>query len=146
MWLNFSWWSRFCFLVLHSGGAERLHQFLMLYDEHTVWITSEFIIILPLEVVVWYTICCMRFASAGTKLWSNVMEILDEKDGVDTELLVYAMTLVNKVGEHYLVNTYYYCHQIVIFIFSDPQSFRPYYILKRHTELKCDQHLKIISV
>uniref|UniRef100_A0A672ZNZ3 Formin homology 2 domain containing 3b n=1 Tax=Sphaeramia orbicularis TaxID=375764 RepID=A0A672ZNZ3_9TELE len=32
----------------------------------------------------------------GTKLWSNVMEILDEKDGVDTELLVYAMTLINK--------------------------------------------------
>lgn len=26
------------------------------------------------------------------------MEILEEKDGVDTELLVYAMTLVNKVG------------------------------------------------
>ena len=25
------------------------------------------------------------------------MEILDEKDGVDTELLVYAMTLLNKV-------------------------------------------------
>ncbi|XP_058878929.1 FH1/FH2 domain-containing protein 3-like isoform X7 [Acipenser ruthenus] len=32
----------------------------------------------------------------GTKIWSNAMEILDEKDGVDTELLVYAMTLVNK--------------------------------------------------
>ncbi|KAM6909848.1 FH1/FH2 domain-containing protein 3 [Xenentodon cancila] len=32
----------------------------------------------------------------GAKLWSNVMEILDEKDGVDTELLVYAMTLINK--------------------------------------------------
>ncbi|XP_053216810.1 FH1/FH2 domain-containing protein 3 isoform X14 [Podarcis raffonei] len=32
----------------------------------------------------------------GVKLWSNVMEILEEKDGVDTELLVYAMTLVNK--------------------------------------------------
>ncbi|XP_039592632.1 FH1/FH2 domain-containing protein 3-like isoform X6 [Polypterus senegalus] len=32
----------------------------------------------------------------GTKLWSNAMEILDEKDGVDTELLVYAMTLINK--------------------------------------------------
>ncbi|XP_038567624.1 FH1/FH2 domain-containing protein 3 isoform X3 [Micropterus salmoides] len=32
----------------------------------------------------------------GIKLWSNVMEILDEKDGVDTELLVYAMTLINK--------------------------------------------------
>ncbi|XP_047455684.1 FH1/FH2 domain-containing protein 3 isoform X5 [Mugil cephalus] len=35
-------------------------------------------------------------AKRGTKLWSNVMEILDEKDGVDTELLVFAMTLVNK--------------------------------------------------
>uniref|UniRef100_A0A3P8ZMZ4 Formin homology 2 domain containing 3b n=1 Tax=Esox lucius TaxID=8010 RepID=A0A3P8ZMZ4_ESOLU len=32
----------------------------------------------------------------GCKLWSNTMEILDEKDGVDTELLVYAMTLINK--------------------------------------------------
>lgn len=41
---------------------------------------------------------CMSFAAAGTKLWSNVMEILDEKDGVDTELLVYAMTLINKVN------------------------------------------------
>jgi hypothetical protein len=35
---------------------------------------------------------------AGCKLWSNAMEILEEKDGVDTELLVYAMTLINKVG------------------------------------------------
>ncbi|KAM3615157.1 uncharacterized protein V6R79_024148 [Siganus canaliculatus] len=35
-------------------------------------------------------------AKRGKKLWSNVMEILDEKDGVDTELLVYAMTLINK--------------------------------------------------
>lgn len=26
------------------------------------------------------------------------MEILQEKDGVDTELLVYAMTLINKVA------------------------------------------------
>ncbi|XP_068792270.1 FH1/FH2 domain-containing protein 3 isoform X5 [Struthio camelus] len=32
----------------------------------------------------------------GAKSWSNIMEILEEKDGVDTELLVYAMTLVNK--------------------------------------------------
>ncbi|XP_051466533.1 FH1/FH2 domain-containing protein 3 isoform X7 [Apus apus] len=32
----------------------------------------------------------------GAKLWSNIMEILEEKDGVDTELLVYTMTLVNK--------------------------------------------------
>ncbi|KAM8883024.1 FH1/FH2 domain-containing protein 3 isoform 5-T5 [Synchiropus picturatus] len=30
------------------------------------------------------------------KPWSNAMEILHEKDGVDTELLVYAMTLINK--------------------------------------------------
>lgn len=29
------------------------------------------------------------------------MEILQEKDGVDTELLVYAMTLINKVTELY---------------------------------------------
>ncbi|XP_072316670.1 FH1/FH2 domain-containing protein 3 isoform X2 [Eucyclogobius newberryi] len=35
-------------------------------------------------------------AKRGTKFWSNIMEILDEKDGVDTELLVYAMTLINK--------------------------------------------------
>ncbi|XP_069709503.1 FH1/FH2 domain-containing protein 3 isoform X6 [Phaenicophaeus curvirostris] len=32
----------------------------------------------------------------GAKPWSNIMEILEEKDGVDTELLVYTMTLVNK--------------------------------------------------
>ncbi|XP_008259445.3 FH1/FH2 domain-containing protein 3 isoform X9 [Oryctolagus cuniculus] len=32
----------------------------------------------------------------GVKPWTNIMEILEEKDGVDTELLVYAMTLVNK--------------------------------------------------
>uniref|UniRef100_A0A8C2S3M5 GBD/FH3 domain-containing protein n=1 Tax=Capra hircus TaxID=9925 RepID=A0A8C2S3M5_CAPHI len=35
----------------------------------------------------------------GVTPWSNIMEILDEKDGVDTELLVYAMTLVNKMAE-----------------------------------------------
>ncbi|XP_047187768.1 FH1/FH2 domain-containing protein 3 isoform X5 [Scophthalmus maximus] len=35
-------------------------------------------------------------AKRGCKPWSNAMEILQEKDGVDTELLVYAMTLVNK--------------------------------------------------
>lgn len=38
--------------------------------------------------------------AAGKKVWSNIMEILDEKDGVDTELLVYAMTLINKVRWH----------------------------------------------
>ncbi|XP_077453970.1 FH1/FH2 domain-containing protein 3 isoform X2 [Stigmatopora argus] len=35
-------------------------------------------------------------AKRGIKLWGNIMEILNEKDGVDTELLVYAMTLINK--------------------------------------------------
>lgn len=39
----------------------------------------------------------MLATAAGKKVWSNIMEILDEKDGVDTELLVYAMTLINKV-------------------------------------------------
>ncbi|XP_045068703.1 FH1/FH2 domain-containing protein 3-like [Coregonus clupeaformis] len=34
--------------------------------------------------------------TGGCKLWSNAMEILEEKDGVDTELLVYAMSLINK--------------------------------------------------
>lgn len=34
----------------------------------------------------------------GVKFWSNIMEILEEKDGVDIELLVYVMILVNKVG------------------------------------------------
>ncbi|NXP49136.1 FHOD3 protein, partial [Heliornis fulica] len=33
----------------------------------------------------------------GVKPWSNIMETLEEKDGVDTELLVYTMTLVNKM-------------------------------------------------
>ncbi|XP_062925784.1 FH1/FH2 domain-containing protein 3 isoform X4 [Mobula hypostoma] len=32
----------------------------------------------------------------GARPWSNVMEVLDEKDGIDTELLVYTMTLINK--------------------------------------------------
>lgn len=34
----------------------------------------------------------------GVKPWSNIMGILDEKEGGDTELLTYAMTLVNKVS------------------------------------------------
>ncbi|CAI6361991.1 unnamed protein product [Macrosiphum euphorbiae] len=34
--------------------------------------------------------------SNGTPLWSNVMKLLTEPDMVDTELLVYAMTLINK--------------------------------------------------
>ncbi|XP_050526357.1 FH1/FH2 domain-containing protein 3 isoform X2 [Daktulosphaira vitifoliae] len=34
--------------------------------------------------------------SNSTPLWSNVMKILTEPDMIDTELLVYAMTLINK--------------------------------------------------
>lgn len=37
------------------------------------------------------------FCVVGVKPWSNIMGILDEKEGGDTELLTYAMTLVNKV-------------------------------------------------
>ncbi|CAM9485246.1 unnamed protein product [Lampetra fluviatilis] len=33
---------------------------------------------------------------SGVKPWSNILAILDEKDGIDTELLVFAMTLLNK--------------------------------------------------
>ncbi|KAK7469600.1 hypothetical protein BaRGS_00036390, partial [Batillaria attramentaria] len=36
-------------------------------------------------------------ARRGLKPWANIMAILSEKDGSDSELLVYAMTLVNKV-------------------------------------------------
>lgn len=36
-------------------------------------------------------------ARRGLKQWANIMAILNEKDGADSELLVYAMTLVNKV-------------------------------------------------
>merc|ERR1719223_2118052 len=32
----------------------------------------------------------------GHKLFSNVMKVLDEQDGIDSELLVFAMTLINK--------------------------------------------------
>ena len=34
----------------------------------------------------------------GLQPWTNIMQILGEKEGADSELLVYTMTLVNKVG------------------------------------------------
>ena len=37
------------------------------------------------------------------KPWTNIIAILDEKDGGDTELLVYAMTLLNKVTIVYIL-------------------------------------------
>ncbi|XP_062853603.1 FH1/FH2 domain-containing protein 3-like isoform X2 [Trichomycterus rosablanca] len=36
-------------------------------------------------------------AMKGQKQWSNAVEILTAKDGVDTELLVYTMSLINKM-------------------------------------------------
>ena len=43
----------------------------------------------------------MMLYVSDEKPWTNVMMILDEKDGGDSELLVYAMTLVNKVKDLY---------------------------------------------
>lgn len=40
------------------------------------------------------------FYYTGLSPWTNIMSILDEKDGGDTELLIYAMTLVNKVRKY----------------------------------------------
>lgn len=86
----------------------------------------------------------MPFAPAGTKLWSNVMEILDEKDGVDTELLVYAMTLINKVSERTLPRPapssilHYLAHNMVCsslyFLLSMSLSFKPLLSI----EVKCN--------
>lgn len=35
---------------------------------------------------------------AGTLPWANLVSILEEKNGADPELLVYTVTLINKVG------------------------------------------------
>ena len=32
----------------------------------------------------------------GHKMFYNIMRVLDEQDGIDSELLVFAMTLINK--------------------------------------------------
>ncbi|XP_008400338.1 FH1/FH2 domain-containing protein 3 [Poecilia reticulata] len=36
-------------------------------------------------------------AKRGVKSWTNLMDVLDEKNGADTELLVFTMTLINKI-------------------------------------------------
>lgn len=59
-------------------------------------------------------------AFAGCKPWSNTMEILQEKDGVDTELLVYAMTLINKVTE--LCAVFFYSFHPSYWIETGPKS------------------------
>lgn len=38
---------------------------------------------------------CVR--AVGAKPWSYMMEVLEEKNGSDTELLMFAMMLINKV-------------------------------------------------
>lgn len=48
----------------------------------------------------------------GCKPWSNAMEILAEKDGVDTELLVYVMTLINKVRKTHTDYTHKHTHTL----------------------------------
>lgn len=53
----------------------------------------------------WTKLLHLPCPAAGKKLWSNIIEILDEKDGVDTELLVYGMTLINKVGRRLFLFT-----------------------------------------
>ncbi len=35
----------------------------------------------------------------GAKPWNYVMDVLAEKNGSDTELLMFTMTLINKVNE-----------------------------------------------
>lgn len=86
----------------------------------------------------------LSLPAAGTKLWSNIMEILDEKDGVDTELLVYAMTLINKVGvtagsicvgvtisspvQHVIVTHLWHC------FFSEPQACCLFAEMKFHSQ------------
>lgn len=37
------------------------------------------------------------FCAAGTLPWANLVSILEEKNGADAELLVYTVTLINKV-------------------------------------------------
>lgn len=39
----------------------------------------------------------LKHCVAGVKPWSYLMEVLEEKNGSDTELLIYAITLINKV-------------------------------------------------
>uniref|UniRef100_A0A3B5LQ61 GBD/FH3 domain-containing protein n=1 Tax=Xiphophorus couchianus TaxID=32473 RepID=A0A3B5LQ61_9TELE len=36
-------------------------------------------------------------AKRGVKPWTNLMDVLEEKNGADTELLVFTMTLINKI-------------------------------------------------
>ncbi|KAI4888659.1 hypothetical protein NFI96_033826 [Prochilodus magdalenae] len=47
----------------------------------------------PLLIQAVNTVDCKR----GVKSWSYLTDILEEKDGSDTELLVYTMTLINKI-------------------------------------------------
>lgn len=44
-----------------------------------------------------YSEVCVCVCVVGVKPWSYMMEVLEEKNGSDTELLMFAMTLINKV-------------------------------------------------
>lgn len=41
---------------------------------------------------------CSPFCVSGSLPWANLVSILEEKNGADPELLVYTVTLINKVG------------------------------------------------
>lgn len=41
---------------------------------------------------------CSPFCVSGALPWANLVSILEEKNGADSELLVYTVTLINKVG------------------------------------------------
>ena len=96
------WQHCFC---LDSGSLLQLQGCnVFLFLKTSWWISYDFIIntgifVIKCALSLSCDIQCVAclFSAAGTKLWSNIMEILEEKDGVDTELLVYAMTLINKV-------------------------------------------------
>lgn len=57
--------------------------------------TKKWNVLLESLFVIWTVDCCF----AGAQLWSNVMNLLRDHDSNsgDSELLIYAMTLVNKV-------------------------------------------------
>jgi hypothetical protein len=40
---------------------------------------------------------CLPFCVTGALPWANLVSILEEKNGADPELLVYTVTLINKV-------------------------------------------------
>lgn len=55
---------------------------------------SMYVCVCPCPVCHWHGLLFL-----GTCPWSNLMAVLEQRNGADTELLVFAMTLINKVQE-----------------------------------------------